>query len=213
MTQPSRVACHGHAWCPSTGGNSRQLTFGTSPSWPRRGGKARRVRVLVGGSPSQSGRRALGMDPDPSPALWPRRPRARAGCVPAGKAHLKQAILGQEEALRLHAVCRALRRVDLLQAVLARALRCSLAKYSELDREDDFLETSEAPDIQREQPGPSGRWRGAEPWRGAHVGTLPRSWGASPSPPAVPAPGRLQAAAWEADLRGAAAPAPWEPAG
>ncbi|XP_021544247.1 rhophilin-1 [Neomonachus schauinslandi] len=65
-----------------------------------------------------------------------------------GKAHLKRSILGQEEALRLHAVCRALRRVDLLQAVLAQTLQRSLAKYSELDREDDFLETAEAPDIQ-----------------------------------------------------------------
>lgn len=75
----------------------------------------------------------------------------------AGKAHLKRAILGQEEALRLHAVGRALRSVDLLQAVLARALRRSLARYSELDREDDFLETTEAPDVPREQPRPSGR--------------------------------------------------------
>uniref|UniRef100_A0A452T0F0 Rhophilin Rho GTPase binding protein 1 n=1 Tax=Ursus maritimus TaxID=29073 RepID=A0A452T0F0_URSMA len=65
-----------------------------------------------------------------------------------GKAHLRRRVLGQEEALRLHAVGRALRRVDLLQAVLAQALQRSLAKYSELDREDDFLETTEAPDIQ-----------------------------------------------------------------
>uniref|UniRef100_A0A8C6C8M6 Rhophilin Rho GTPase binding protein 1 n=1 Tax=Monodon monoceros TaxID=40151 RepID=A0A8C6C8M6_MONMO len=64
-----------------------------------------------------------------------------------GKAHLKRAILGQEEALRLHAVCRALRRVDLLQVVLAQALRRSLAKYSELDLEDDFCEAAEAPDV------------------------------------------------------------------
>ncbi|XP_046497729.1 rhophilin-1 isoform X7 [Equus quagga] len=69
-----------------------------------------------------------------------------------GKAHLKRAILGQEEALRLHAVCRALRRVDLLQAVLVQALQRSLAKYSELDLEDDFFEATEAPDILREQP-------------------------------------------------------------
>lgn len=72
----------------------------------------------------------------------------------AGKAHLRRSVLGQEEALQLHAVGRALRRVDLLQAVLAQALQRSLAKYSELDREDDFLETTEAPDIQRERPGP-----------------------------------------------------------
>lgn len=76
----------------------------------------------------------------------------------AGKAHLKRAILGQEEALRLHAVCRALRRVDLLQVVLAQALQRSLAKYSELDLEDDFFEATEAPDIRREWPGP---WGGA----------------------------------------------------
>ncbi|XP_059528431.1 rhophilin-1 isoform X1 [Myotis daubentonii] len=65
-----------------------------------------------------------------------------------GKAHLRRAILGQEAALRLHAVGRALRRVDPLQAVLAQALRRSLAKYSELDLEDDFFEAPEAPDIQ-----------------------------------------------------------------
>lgn len=75
----------------------------------------------------------------------------------AGKAHLKRAILGQEEALRLHAVGRALRRVDLLQAVLGQALRRSLTRYSELDLEDDFFEATEAPDIQREQPGPWGQ--------------------------------------------------------
>lgn len=97
----------------------------------------------------------------------------------AGKAHLRRAILGQEEALRLHAVCRALRRVDLLQAVLAQALRRSLAKYSELDLEDDFFEATEAPDIQREQPGPSGwvcpGWgRGGRP-RPLAVGTATAS--------------------------------------
>nr|XP_007999952.2 rhophilin-1 isoform X2 [Chlorocebus sabaeus] len=65
-----------------------------------------------------------------------------------GKAHLKRAILGQEEALRLHALCRVLREVDLLRAVVAQTLQRSLAKYAELDREDDFCETAEAPDIQ-----------------------------------------------------------------
>ncbi|XP_021564955.1 rhophilin-1 [Carlito syrichta] len=78
------------------------------------------------------------------PAL-PQEPEERRKL---GKAHLKRAILGQEEALRLHAVCRVLRKVDLLQAVVDQALRRSLAKYSELDREDDFFEAAEAPDIQ-----------------------------------------------------------------
>lgn len=73
---------------------------------------------------------------------------------PAGKAHLRRALLGQEAALQLHAVCRALRWEDLLQAVLARALQRSLAKYSELDLEDDFHEATEAPDVQREHQSP-----------------------------------------------------------
>uniref|UniRef100_A0A8C0VZQ8 Rhophilin-1 n=1 Tax=Castor canadensis TaxID=51338 RepID=A0A8C0VZQ8_CASCN len=64
------------------------------------------------------------------------------------KAHLKRAILGQEEALRLHALCRVLREVDLLQVVVAQALQRSLTKYSDLEREDDFFEVAEAPDIQ-----------------------------------------------------------------
>ncbi|XP_032704252.1 rhophilin-1 isoform X2 [Lontra canadensis] len=85
------------------------------------------------------------LEPEPWGAGLPREPEERRKL---GKAHLKRSILGQEEALRLHAVGRALRTVDLLQAVLAQALRRSLAKYSELDLEDDFLETTEAPDIQ-----------------------------------------------------------------
>uniref|UniRef100_A0A8C0VU72 Rhophilin-1 n=1 Tax=Castor canadensis TaxID=51338 RepID=A0A8C0VU72_CASCN len=59
-----------------------------------------------------------------------------------------RAILGQEEALRLHALCRVLREVDLLQVVVAQALQRSLTKYSDLEREDDFFEVAEAPDIQ-----------------------------------------------------------------
>lgn len=71
-------------------------------------------------------------------------------CLCTAKAHLKRAIMGQEEALRLHTLCRVLRKVDLLQVVVTQALRRSLAKYSELEREDDFFEATEAPDIQRE---------------------------------------------------------------
>ncbi|KAM8786623.1 rhophilin-1 [Rhynchonycteris naso] len=84
----------------------------------------------------------------PSEPGCPVLPQGCEGRRKLGKAHLKRAILGQEEALRLHAVCRALRRVDLLQAVLVQALRRSLARYSELDLEDDFFEAIEAPDIQ-----------------------------------------------------------------
>ncbi|KAM7075237.1 rhophilin-1 isoform 1-T1 [Molossus nigricans] len=87
----------------------------------------------------------LGAPAEPWCPALPQEPEERRKL---GKAHLKRAILGQEEALRLHAVCRALRSVDLLQVVLGQALRRSLAKYSELDLEDDFFEAIEAPDVQ-----------------------------------------------------------------
>ncbi|XP_047277276.1 rhophilin-1 isoform X7 [Homo sapiens] len=90
-----------------------------------------------------------------------------------GKAHLKRAILGQEEALRLHALCRVLREVDLLRAVISQTLQRSLAKYAELDREDDFCEAAEAPDIQRapvcvlsQEPVAAGGARPPDPRRG-----------------------------------------------
>ncbi|XP_026638362.1 rhophilin-1 isoform X2 [Microtus ochrogaster] len=78
----------------------------------------------------------------------PTLPQHPEECRKLAKAHLKRAILGQEEALRLHTLCRVLRKVDLLQVVVTQALRRSLAKYSELEREDDFFEAVEAPDIQ-----------------------------------------------------------------
>ncbi|XP_069455713.1 rhophilin-1 isoform X5 [Ovis canadensis] len=81
-------------------------------------------------------------------ARGPVLPQEREERSKLGKAHLRRALLGQEAALQLHAVCRALRWEDLLQAVLARALQRSLAKYSELDLEDDFHEATEAPDVQ-----------------------------------------------------------------
>ncbi|XP_032465949.1 rhophilin-1 isoform X1 [Phocoena sinus] len=99
----------------------------------------------------------LGLPPSSEPR-GPALPQEQEDRRKLGKAHLKRAILGQEEALRLHAVCRALRRVDLLQVVLAQALRRSLAKYSELDLEDDFCEAAEAPDVRpKTQRRPEGR--------------------------------------------------------
>nr|XP_039320851.1 rhophilin-1 isoform X4 [Saimiri boliviensis boliviensis] len=91
---------------------------------------------------------ALALPTPPAKSWGPRAHMVCDSAVPgAGKAHLKRAILGQEEALRLHTLCRVLREVDLLRAVVAQALQRSLAKYSELDYEDDFREAAEAPDV------------------------------------------------------------------
>ncbi|XP_058278882.1 rhophilin-1 isoform X7 [Hirundo rustica] len=64
-----------------------------------------------------------------------------------GKAHLKKAIMKHEEAMRIHGLCKILRKMDILQEVLSFAHKRSLGKYSEIDHEEDFFETGEAPDI------------------------------------------------------------------
>ncbi|XP_041862379.1 rhophilin-1 [Melanotaenia boesemani] len=65
-----------------------------------------------------------------------------------GKAHLRRAVIRHEEAMRVHSLCKILRKMDILQDVLSLTHKRSLYKYSELDREDDFDETAEAPEIQ-----------------------------------------------------------------
>uniref|UniRef100_A0AAR2LF66 Rhophilin, Rho GTPase binding protein 1 n=1 Tax=Pygocentrus nattereri TaxID=42514 RepID=A0AAR2LF66_PYGNA len=65
-----------------------------------------------------------------------------------GKAHLRKAIIRHEEALRLHGVCKMLRKMDILQEVLSYGHTRSLEKYSDIDQEDDFCEIAEAPEIQ-----------------------------------------------------------------
>ncbi|XP_069477853.1 rhophilin-1 isoform X2 [Ambystoma mexicanum] len=64
-----------------------------------------------------------------------------------GKAHLKRAIMRHEEAMRIHGLCKILRKMDILQEVLSSAHKRSLSKYSDIDDEEDFFETGDAPDI------------------------------------------------------------------
>ncbi|KAM3841026.1 rhophilin-1 isoform 2-T2 [Vipera latastei] len=80
--------------------------------------------------------------PAPSFLLQDQEARRRLG-----KAHLKKAIIKHEEAMRIHSLCKILRKMDILQEVLSLAHKRSLSKYSEIDHEEDFFETAEAPDI------------------------------------------------------------------
>ncbi|KAJ6661506.1 hypothetical protein lerEdw1_014415 [Lerista edwardsae] len=66
-----------------------------------------------------------------------------------GKAHLRKAIMRHEEAMRIHGLCKILRKMDILQEVLCLAHKRSLSKYLEIDHEEDFFETADAPDIHR----------------------------------------------------------------
>ncbi|XP_030628418.1 rhophilin-1 [Chanos chanos] len=65
-----------------------------------------------------------------------------------GKAHLRKAIIRHEEALRLHGVCKMLRKMDILQEILSQTHARSLEKYTDIDQEDDFCEIAEPPEIQ-----------------------------------------------------------------
>uniref|UniRef100_A0A8K9V882 Rhophilin, Rho GTPase binding protein 2 n=1 Tax=Oncorhynchus mykiss TaxID=8022 RepID=A0A8K9V882_ONCMY len=64
-----------------------------------------------------------------------------------GKAHLRRAVIGHEEGLRIHSLCRHLRKLDVLQAILQASHNRSLAKFNDNDREDEFTDYMEAPDI------------------------------------------------------------------
>ncbi|XP_046906876.1 rhophilin-2 isoform X1 [Hypomesus transpacificus] len=64
-----------------------------------------------------------------------------------GKAHLRRAVMGHEEALRIHSLCRNLRKLDLLHEILQASHKRSLGKFEENDTEEDFTDYQEAPDI------------------------------------------------------------------
>ncbi|KAK6186398.1 hypothetical protein SNE40_008440 [Patella caerulea] len=55
-----------------------------------------------------------------------------------GKAHLKESVLGHEEALRVHDLCKQLRKVDHFGDILQKTHERALKKFSALEEEDDF---------------------------------------------------------------------------
>lgn len=68
----------------------------------------------------------------------------------SGKAHLRQAIQGHEEALRIYGLCHHLNKLDALQDILRASHKRSFDKYGENEKEDEFTDYMEAPDIIRE---------------------------------------------------------------
>ncbi|XP_070761012.1 rhophilin-2 isoform X2 [Enoplosus armatus] len=63
-----------------------------------------------------------------------------------GKAHIRRAILGHEEALRIYGLCHHLNKLEVLQDILKASHQRSLNKYSENENEE-FTDYTEAPDI------------------------------------------------------------------
>nr|CAB3265576.1 rhophilin-2-like [Phallusia mammillata] len=65
-----------------------------------------------------------------------------------GKSHLRQSVFYHERALQTHSLCKMLRTVDILKEYLQHAHNRSVAKFAEVDTEEDFFEIIGAPDIQ-----------------------------------------------------------------
>ncbi|XP_071344375.1 rhophilin-2 isoform X2 [Trachinotus anak] len=64
-----------------------------------------------------------------------------------GKAHIRRAILGHEEALRIYGLCHDLNKLEILEDILKASHQRSLKKQSENDNEEEFTDYIEAPDI------------------------------------------------------------------
>lgn len=77
----------------------------------------------------------------------PSVPETRTQRFILGKAHLREAALLHEEALRVNRMCRELRKKDILSEVLRLSHDRSLNKYADVDDEDDFQEVLEPPPI------------------------------------------------------------------
>ena len=77
----------------------------------------------------------------------PAVPESRTARLQLGKAHLREALLLHEEALRVNRMCRELGKKDTLAEVLRLSHDRSLNKYADVDDEDDFSEIVEPPPI------------------------------------------------------------------
>ncbi|KAM4592630.1 rhophilin-2 isoform 2-T2 [Odontesthes bonariensis] len=64
-----------------------------------------------------------------------------------GKAHIRRAIRGHEEALRIYSLCHHLNKLEVLQDILKASHQRSLNKYSEVENKEEFTDYMEAPDI------------------------------------------------------------------
>lgn len=64
-----------------------------------------------------------------------------------GKAHIRRAIMGHEEALRILGLCEHLKKLEVLQEILKASHQRSVLKQTEHENEDEFTDYMEAPDI------------------------------------------------------------------
>ncbi|XP_055891431.1 rhophilin-1-like isoform X2 [Biomphalaria glabrata] len=64
-----------------------------------------------------------------------------------GRAHLREAIINHEEAIRIHDLCKQLRTVDTFRDILHKTHERAVNKFTALEDEDDFSEMIEVPEL------------------------------------------------------------------
>lgn len=85
--------------------------------------------------------------------LWPRLVHSRFLTSTSfssrlkGKAHIRKATVGHEEALRIFDMCPNLNNHDVLREILKTSHHHSLDKYSEFENEEEFTDYMEAPNV------------------------------------------------------------------
>ncbi|GFO30993.1 rhophilin-2-like protein [Plakobranchus ocellatus] len=64
-----------------------------------------------------------------------------------GKAHLREAVVNHEESIRIHNLCKQLRKIDTFRDILQKTHERALSKFSALEEEDDFSDIITVSDI------------------------------------------------------------------
>ncbi|BFZ13290.1 hypothetical protein BsWGS_16328 [Bradybaena similaris] len=64
-----------------------------------------------------------------------------------GKAHLRESIVNHEESIRIHDLCKQLRKIDSFRDILEKTHERAVNKFSTLEEEDDFSQLLTVPDI------------------------------------------------------------------
>uniref|UniRef100_A0A8C3G2Y2 Rhophilin, Rho GTPase binding protein 2 n=1 Tax=Cyclopterus lumpus TaxID=8103 RepID=A0A8C3G2Y2_CYCLU len=91
-----------------------------------------------------------------------------------GKAHIRRAITGHEEALRIYSLCHHLNKLEVLEDILRASLQRSLNKCSENEDEEEFTDYTEAPDIIfSEVTGPLSVFSARQRWTAPRTIKLP----------------------------------------
>ncbi|CAL1532314.1 unnamed protein product [Lymnaea stagnalis] len=64
-----------------------------------------------------------------------------------GRAHLRESVINHEESIRIHNLCKQLRKIDTFRDILQKTHERAVSKFATLEEEDDFSEVLTVPEI------------------------------------------------------------------